>query len=269
MKIKIICLVLIFTILLFKGNIIANQNYSLEEVKIISRSQSNYLSPENTYFSIHSCTITKNMEWCDETMTKYSLDQYIKKFRESGIDRKKVFELAENIKKSYIVDKFEFKNSTVLLVEDHTHHGSIIVMPLPFVKEDGLWKLTNKYAGDEELNSYLYYIPPLFDGKGGRTMDVNTFLGYKNPNQAQTQLDLGETSYTVHVYYGRTIDPSTFTAELNRQDVSEWFSPQPFSNEEVELPLQKGRNTLVLSVEGTRNDGKRAKDTDRLVFIVP
>ena len=240
-----------------------------KKAQIISIEDSNYLTPENAYYSIISCLFSENMDWCDNSITKLTLEKDLNAFKKANIDRSKIFELQKNIKESYIIDKFEFKNSTVLLIEDHTHHGTIIIMPLTFVKEEGLWKLTNEYAGDEELNSYLYYIPALFDGKSGRPMDVNTFLGYKNPNQTQTHLDLGETSYTVHVYYGRTIDPSTFTAELNRQDVSEWFSPQPLSNEEVELPLQKGRNTLVLSVEGTRDDGKIARDTDRLVFIVP
>ncbi|MFH7321223.1 hypothetical protein ACHHRT_11520, partial [Desulfurivibrio sp. D14AmB] len=89
------------------------------------------------------------------------------------------------------------------------------------------------------------------------------------PTQAQTELAPGANSYTVHVYYGRTVDPTTFSAELNREDVTGLFSPQPFSDEEVEIPLQPGRNTLVLSIEGSRNDGKKARDADRLVFIVP
>jgi hypothetical protein len=140
---------------------------------------------------------------------------------------------------------------------------------MPFLREGERWKLTNKYSSDAELKEYLYYVPPLFDGKGQRPADVNSFLGYEQPTQVQTDLAAGTSDYTVHIYYGKRIDPASFTAELNKQDISQHFSPYPFSNQEVEIPLQQGRNVLVLSIEGARGDGRKAKDTDRLVFIVP
>lgn len=41
----------------------------------------------------------------------------------------------------------------------------------------------------------------------------------------------------------------------------------PFSM--VRLDLANGSNTLILSVEGIRSDGRKGRDTDRLTFIVP
>jgi len=87
--------------------------------------------------------------------------------------------------------------------------------------------------------------------------------------QVQTELTPGTDKYTLHIYYGKTIEPTTFTAELNNNDLTSQFSPAPFTDQEVELSLQPGRNVLVLSIAGTRKDGKKAKDSDRLVFIVP
>jgi hypothetical protein len=61
----------------------------------------------------------------------------------------------------------------------------------------------------------------------------------------------------------------TFSATLNKEDISTKFSPEPFTDEEVFIPLQQGKNVLLLSVDGKKADGKIAKDSDRLVFVVP
>lgn len=116
---------------------------------------------------------------------------------------------------------------------------------------------------------YLHHVPPLFYGKGQKPDDVNSFLGYEKPKQDKTDLKTGVASYTMHVYYGKTIDPVTFEADLNNQDISQRFAPKPFTDEEVEIPLQQGRNTLTLTIDGTKKDGKKATDKDRPVFVVP
>jgi hypothetical protein len=239
------------------------------KAEVIGRNQADYLTPENAFLAIHSCTLAANLEWCDETMTTDSLREYIQKFHDAGIDRNAIFNLAKNVKESFIVGKVSYMDSIILLIEDHGSSGSINVMPLTFVEDNGKWKMTNKYSADEEVNQYLYYVPPLFDGKGQKPDDVNSFLGYEQPTQAQTELPANTAQYRVHLYYAKTVDPATFTAELNKQDITTQFSPKPFTDEEVEIPLPRGRNTLVLSIEGTRKDGKKARDTDRLIFIVP
>ena len=103
---------------------------------------------------------------------------------------------------------------------------------------------------------------------GGQRSDVDDFLIYANPLQERTTIPAGSTSFTVTVFYGTTITPGTFTATINGHPVS-GFKPVAGTRESVAVPLARGRNELVLSVEGTRNDGRTATDRDRLVLIVP
>jgi len=111
-------------------------------------------------------------------------------------------------------------------------------------------------------------VPGNFDGKGQRPSDVNKFLSYVTPTQSTTTLPAGTTSFSLVIIYDKNIIPSTFTAELNGIDIKSLFHPTPGSAESVSLNLNPGRNTLVLSVEGNLPN-RVARDTDRLVFIVP
>ena len=107
-----------------------------------------------------------------------------------------------------------------------------------------------------------------FDGGGQRPRDVNKFLTYGAPTESRVDLPAGTTSYSILVFYGSTTIPSSFSAELNRTDITYLFNPIPGGINNVEIPLVSGRNVLKLSMEG--NLPKRtARDTDRLVFIVP
>jgi hypothetical protein len=107
-----------------------------------------------------------------------------------------------------------------------------------------------------------------FDGKGQRPSDVNKFLSYVTPTQSTTTLPVGATSFGFVIVYDKNIIPSTFTAELNGVDVRSLFKPVSGGAESVTLNLNQGRNTLILSVEGNLPN-RVARDTDRLVFIVP
>ena len=46
------------------------------------------------------------------------------------------------------------------------------------------------------------------------------------------------------------------------------FTPAPGSDHIVRLPLKNGKNSLLLSLDGTDKNGKIATDKDRLVFDV-
>lgn len=111
--------------------------------------------------------------------------------------------------------------------------------------------------------------PILFDGKGQRPSDVNTFLAYLRPTIAQTALPQGQTTYYLLIFYGKAILPETFKATLNGMDIKGLFNPKPDTSEAIKLNLKQGRNISAISVDGIRNDGKKTTDTDRLVFIVP
>ncbi|MEW6518573.1 MAG: hypothetical protein AB1461_04090 [Thermodesulfobacteriota bacterium] len=240
-----------------------------QNIEIINRKQANYLSPENTMSARRSALLNNDLNWADETMAKESLQEQVQDYQKAGIDRSLLSDLEKKVKETFIVNKIPYKDAVLLVVNAYGYDGSIQSLPFPFIKENGLWKFTNKFAEDEILLDYLYYVPPLFDGKGQKPNDANSFLGYEKPTQVQTELSPGTDKYTLHIYYGKTIEPATFTAELNKNNITSRFSPAPFTDQEVELALQPGRNVLVLSIEGTRKDGKKAKDSDRLVFIVP
>lgn len=111
--------------------------------------------------------------------------------------------------------------------------------------------------------------PILFDGKGQRPSDVNTFLAYLRPMEAQTTLPQGQATYYLLIFYGKTIHPETFEATLNGIDIKGSFHPKTDSSDAVKLNFQKGRNTLILSVDGIRTDRRKSTDTDRLTFIAP
>ena len=108
----------------------------------------------------------------------------------------------------------------------------------------------------------------LIDGKGQRS-DVNAFLRYSNPTKTTVTLLAGVKTFELAVFYGSTIDPASFRADLNREIITPKFTASPGGFSVVRLDLKEGRNTLVLSVDGVRSDGRTGRDTDRLTFIVP
>lgn len=109
----------------------------------------------------------------------------------------------------------------------------------------------------------------LIDGKGQRSTDVNTFLRYANPSDSTTvTLPANASTYPLAVVFGETIDPGSFSATLNGADISTQFTVNAGETSVASLALANGRNTLVLSIDGLRNDGRTATDTDRLTFIV-
>ena len=108
----------------------------------------------------------------------------------------------------------------------------------------------------------------LIDGKGQRS-DVNAFLRYSNPTETTVTLPAGVKTFDLAVFYGSTIDPTSFRADFNREIITPNFTASPGGFSVVRLDLKEGRNTLVLSVDGVRSDGRTGRDTDRLTFIVP
>ena len=108
-----------------------------------------------------------------------------------------------------------------------------------------------------------------FNGGGQRPTDVNLFLTYAQPTDSPVALPVGTSTFSVMLAYSAATIPTTFSATLNGVDITSSFHPQPGSFETVTIPLQSGRNDLLLSIDGTRTDGHVATDRDRLVFNVP
>ncbi|MHB1172726.1 MAG: C39 family peptidase [Lacisediminihabitans sp.] len=101
---------------------------------------------------------------------------------------------------------------------------------------------------------------------GGQSATVDALLTYSSPTERQLDLPAGTTSYPLFVFYGQSIDPATFTAELNGASVASLFHPARGAMNAVALPLAQGRNVLLLNVRG---GARLSRDADRLVFKVP
>jgi len=115
-------------------------------------------------------------------------------------------------------------------------------------------------------------VPPeelkLINGKG-QSAAVNAFLAYSNLTATRTTLPATAKGFDLAVKYGNTTLPSTFSATLNGVDVTASFRPNPGAFDVVRIPLVKGTNKLLLSIEGLKPSGAQSRDTDSLTFIVP
>lgn len=107
-----------------------------------------------------------------------------------------------------------------------------------------------------------------FDGGGQRPRDVNKFLSYATLAQSRTAVPAGTTSYPLIIAYDAATVPGSFSATLNGASISTSFHPAAGGFETVMIPLARGNNTLVLSIDG-QTANRTATDTDRLVFLVP
>jgi hypothetical protein len=105
----------------------------------------------------------------------------------------------------------------------------------------------------------------LFDG-GSQSAEVDNFLRYASPLQSRTTVPVN-TNYIVIVYYGKTIIPSTFSATLDRADVTSRFHPVPGGADAITIKIGTSTTKLHLSVVGTKLSGGTGTDSDTLTFI--
>lgn len=241
----------------------------LGPIVIKNKEQASYSTPEEAVSAFFSANMAADLDWYYETLTTESVLQEKTDFHKSGLDPMSGINVFKNaFSSASIINSFEYLDTTVVLVKIVNIEGNAIELPYTLVKENGEWKITNKYAASEELVKYMKYDLKLFKGKGQRPVDVNSFLSYYEPKDSTTLLTPGITTFDLQVFYGASIMPLSFSASLNGKDISADFSPIPSGNQVVTLRLESGRNVLLLSVEGERVDGKTARDEDRLVFVV-
>jgi hypothetical protein len=105
-------------------------------------------------------------------------------------------------------------------------------------------------------------------GGGGQRASVDAFLTYSAPTERSIALPAGTTTYPLMVFFGRSVDPATFTATLNGAAVTSLFQPRAGGVNAVRLPLRSGRNVLQLTIRGA-NGSRMPRDADRLVLQVP
>lgn len=106
-----------------------------------------------------------------------------------------------------------------------------------------------------------------FDGGGQRPRDVNKFLSYINPTSTSTVLPAGTTSFPLTIIYNKNVVANTFEATLDGANISSLFKVKAGSLETVNIPLERGKHTLLLSIDGNLPN-RTAKDTDRLILDV-
>jgi len=98
----------------------------------------------------------------------------------------------------------------------------------------------------------------------GGGFEGDRLLGFAMPIGAETRLAVGSTSFPLTIFYNVQIDPVTFNALLNGDNISGRFTPKPGAYQIVRIPLRSGVNTLVLSVDGASGGA----ETRRHVFRV-
>lgn len=120
---------------------------------------------------------------------------------------------------------------------------------------------------------------PSFAGTtpGSESGKVNHLLTYKEPLKNRLHLDEGE-SARITIMYGQELDPNTFTAEPGW--TKRHFSPEPGTEETVEIPMKEDHLRLFLEGRGKRAEerpeGKKdappehaRKDRDEFEFRLP
>jgi len=244
-------------------------------MKLILKAEMNYLTPENTLFSIRSCQVIKDLTCYDKALTEKALQESIEFYSDPDDDRTSVHNYADYVVSSQVIEKKEFKEgSIVMVIEDVLNNGSIYQIGVPFIQENGLWKITNQFSEDDDFADFIYIIPPtseLFDGNKGNS-DTNELLRYTAPLNKTNELPVGTSDYTLSIYYGKTVLSGTFKATLrngsSKEDITTLFNSKAFSDEKVTIPLQLGKNTLNLSINGKAANGHDTKDRDSFIFTV-
>lgn len=107
----------------------------------------------------------------------------------------------------------------------------------------------------------------LYSGGGQQPAEVNKFLRFAQPTESRVDVPMGTSAYTIIVYYGESIKPSTFSATLNGIDITDQFSAIPGTAQVIAIPLISGTTKLHLSTEGTKSSGARGTDSDTITFL--
>lgn len=109
----------------------------------------------------------------------------------------------------------------------------------------------------------------LYPGNGNEPGDANNLIVYPDLATNVIKYNLGQKRH-FYIRYSETIEPATFSADLNGKDISKKFHPVPGSEEDVFLHLKPGENELSIQVVGYNSSGPGAKSSyaDLDTFIV-
>jgi hypothetical protein len=108
--------------------------------------------------------------------------------------------------------------------------------------------------------------PAVFHG-GRPTRAAERFITFVEPAAKVTTVARDAVATTLWINFGPTVDPSTLRAKLGRKDVTAFLAPAvPASSVRLTLPLERRRTRLVIRIRGTKDNGRRARDVDTLIF---
>ena len=152
----------------------------------------------------------------------------------------------------------------------------------------GFRKLPQVSGDAEEIADAGYVIPPLtqdsFNGitttpnllpyGGGRRPAIDGFLVFLNIQKSGNVFVSPVTIAVKFSFNGETVSRQSFSATLNRIDVTDQFVPDTTYGGDLVAqftllgsPMVVGRNVLITSVDGTVPDTTRiATDVDRVIF---
>lgn len=150
---------------------------------IITKSQSHYDSPENTFSARISALLSQDLEWFYNTLTKESAERNRKAFADANLDPKLMFQMMSQEDQVFILDKFHYKEGIALMVQVVSADGSILIDPVIFVQEGGLWKQTSAFNSDETLSELTTVVVP----DSILTADIKLFPSHWNLNRHYTE----------------------------------------------------------------------------------
>jgi hypothetical protein len=132
-----------------------SQGYPLL-INEIDRSQADFKTPENTAAASLSALLKRDIDWYFQTMTVETAAQEKKMFQDAGIPLSKIFDLMSPSDEVRVTGTIPYKDGLVLTFEKRCHDidGTIIKTHSGYIRENGLWKKTNRFSGDENLDQY-------------------------------------------------------------------------------------------------------------------
>jgi hypothetical protein len=141
-----------------------NTSASAEEIypvkiNLITKSQADYKTPENTLASGFNALMNNDLEWYYETLTKSAAIKDKSMYEKAGIDLSEKYKLINPGDQLMIFDKKPYKNGILIYSKGISSKGTIFTGANVFVLENGLWKETYDYASDKEIHAYFDIAP--------------------------------------------------------------------------------------------------------------
>lgn len=255
----------------------------------ITKSQSHYNTPENTFSAKISALLSHDLEWFYATLTKESAERNRKAYADYNLDPNLMFQMVSPEDRFFILDKFSYNDGLAMLVQVVSPDGSILIDPVIFVQENGRWKQTSAYNSDEKLadittvvmsNSILSadikMLPSHWKSKSNFSENNQHSSNLKNKPNGNTILCIIKTirDQTGNIYNLTDVDPTKLKLNYQLSPLSVkhgkhvmghkdegWFLPEEHALLEVWVAENKNNSVLQKQYLAVRFDLKDALET--------